>query len=743
MKYTISINALALVMFIAFTNLSLYAMNVSVPVIHSSALSVPTQASIINTGNITHAAQVAPPRAMSVEHAKNGLMMLGIQRGDHNLIRYALELNEDINARNKEDKNALHLAVQNGNIKIVQLLLAQGAHVNAKSNFDWWTLYGDTVLHEAATQGYTDVAQQLLLHGADVNSQDGKGRTPLHIACYRGDVVLVDLFLKENADVTMYYDSRGWWWRYGTTALHEAAQQGHDTIVTMLLDHEAAINAQDASGRTSLHLAVIHGHEKAVEVLLGRGANMHIKDANSKSALAYAKSSPELTALLARYSTVEFVHNKGSFLFLGAAAQSDLSDNEYNTQSQKEYSRESVTIPKTEASDNKKSKNPYAKKIAHKKSSNDNNHRLARSKEWWFHPLGELNRIDELQGGTGETSAVFVPGFFKVLAVLSDFPKVNIIDVVKGRWSVGAFPRDTIKNPIGIDISWNSGFVAVSSKAYTEFSILRGDELLNRKIFNGTRGYCANYSPFSPNGKFAALPDHALSSSGLFYVYRIDRHHTGVTPIQTVYTKDLSPSIILFAPDNTFAIAIFSNPYHKNGTSIITTYPVSSEGHFDTEKSSSIQMKANIGGAATISPNGKLLAVSAFYYGKDHIMFFILDGQKLGVPFGYESDHFCEIRFSGTGSLLAIASEKLNPLPSFAIKIYSVYPNNAIKLVQTISESKIINNDILNAMTIAFDYGDNDASPSLNALVGNLIPQAFNHSHAYSPFVAFSVDDSN
>jgi len=54
----------------------------------------------------------------------------------------------------------------------------------------------------------------------------------------------------------------------GATALHYAAQEGHQEIVKLLLDHHADVYVKTANSRsTALHLADEEGHAEVVKLL--------------------------------------------------------------------------------------------------------------------------------------------------------------------------------------------------------------------------------------------------------------------------------------------------------------------------------------------------------------------------------------------------------------------------------------------------------------------------------------------
>jgi ankyrin repeat protein len=85
----------------------------------------------------------------------------------------------------------LHAAAGEGQGKMVEFLLNNGAKVNAK------TKTGITALHDAASGGFKEVVEVLLDGGADVNARTEGGDTPLSLALAGGHDDVADL-LREH-----------------------------------------------------------------------------------------------------------------------------------------------------------------------------------------------------------------------------------------------------------------------------------------------------------------------------------------------------------------------------------------------------------------------------------------------------------------------------------------------------------------------------------------------------------------
>ena len=65
----------------------------------------------------------------------------------------------------------------------------------------------------------------------------------------------------------------------GTTPLHLAAQQGHSSVIGLMLSkHESLLSVVDNRGRTALHMAAANGHTSLVTLLIGQGADVNHKD---------------------------------------------------------------------------------------------------------------------------------------------------------------------------------------------------------------------------------------------------------------------------------------------------------------------------------------------------------------------------------------------------------------------------------------------------------------------------------
>jgi ankyrin repeat protein len=102
-----------------------------------------------------------------------------------------------INGYSGDGWTPLHLAAFFGHGKIVELLLAHGADVGARSI----NSNGNTPLHAALAGNHKLVAGLLLGHGADINAADAAGWRPLHIAAANNNIDAMTALIAEGADV--------------------------------------------------------------------------------------------------------------------------------------------------------------------------------------------------------------------------------------------------------------------------------------------------------------------------------------------------------------------------------------------------------------------------------------------------------------------------------------------------------------------------------------------------------------
>jgi ankyrin repeat protein len=158
----------------------------------------------------------------------------------------------------------LATAINNGNTKIVQLLLKHGATVEVLE-------YGladrfDTPLEAAARAGRLDLVKLLLKAGARLDIPGPEhGASVLANAASRGSLVLVQHLIEAGADVRSPIREQGSSKYNEATAMQRAAIRGNTAMAEALLSHGADVNA--------LEYATIGGHLDMVKLLLERGAN--------------------------------------------------------------------------------------------------------------------------------------------------------------------------------------------------------------------------------------------------------------------------------------------------------------------------------------------------------------------------------------------------------------------------------------------------------------------------------------
>lgn len=89
----------------------------------------------------------------------------------------------DSASRNKDNTEAYIPKL----IQTLSLLINAGADVNAQDR------NGKTPLHHAVERGCFALVQQLLVYSSNPNLQDEKGRTPLHYAVFNNDLQIINL----------------------------------------------------------------------------------------------------------------------------------------------------------------------------------------------------------------------------------------------------------------------------------------------------------------------------------------------------------------------------------------------------------------------------------------------------------------------------------------------------------------------------------------------------------------------
>ncbi len=211
--------------------------------------------------------------------------------------------------------HALHSAVVKGHIEIVKLLLAHGAHANVEIESS-----ADTLSAALGTSGYSlkpnsEMVELLCSHGA---------ARRVHLLAYSGDIVTAAAMFYANPKLAD--DSE---------ALCNAASQGHETFVRLMLRYESDLpkritfppwgmggktreinellfargmnpSQRDWLGITPLHHMARKGDLVNAEIFLDYGADLHARDEDICSTpLAHA-------AKCGKLEMVEFLLKRGA-----------------------------------------------------------------------------------------------------------------------------------------------------------------------------------------------------------------------------------------------------------------------------------------------------------------------------------------------------------------------------------------------------------------------------------------------
>ena len=159
--------------------------------------------------------------------------------------------------RTKKEK-LLSYALGARDLSAISKWLQKGADVNFKDP-DMW---GWTPLHIAAHHSHADVAELLIANGADVNAECEGGCTPLHIAAGKGSKSVAELLLAKGADANARDNG-------GDTPLRWVLTKD---VAELLIARGADVNVMNNNGQTPLDAVLRKGLRDVAETLKKHGA---------------------------------------------------------------------------------------------------------------------------------------------------------------------------------------------------------------------------------------------------------------------------------------------------------------------------------------------------------------------------------------------------------------------------------------------------------------------------------------
>lgn len=181
----------------------------------------------------------------------------------------------------RDGHSPVHLAILNYHFDVADFLLRTGADVREANEH---MVGGKTLLHrgiENLPRGIEIVAF-LLARGAR-QLPDARGTMPIHDACCRRNIELISMLVDHDAAINSLD-------RKLMTPLHYAVRHNSMQVCVFLLENDSDLGAVDRRGRTPLHHAAALGFLPLVELLCDYGADVLAIDWDEKTPMNLAYS---------------------------------------------------------------------------------------------------------------------------------------------------------------------------------------------------------------------------------------------------------------------------------------------------------------------------------------------------------------------------------------------------------------------------------------------------------------------
>lgn len=198
--------------------------------------------------------------------------------GDADLVRSYLERGGSVFAESPNRPHLASMALQSGNVAIVQAMLAADLDVNDALN-----RFHERPLSYAVRHAHLPLIRFLLAQGADVNEVNANGTSVFAGACAGSPLEIVQLLFEAGGNIRKRNST-------GRTPFQWAASTGNINDMRFLLGAGALIDEADDSGTTALIGAGKGGKLEACAWLLDQGADIRAAGARGRSAEDWSRA---------------------------------------------------------------------------------------------------------------------------------------------------------------------------------------------------------------------------------------------------------------------------------------------------------------------------------------------------------------------------------------------------------------------------------------------------------------------
>ncbi len=222
----------------------------------------------------------------------------------------------NISIKDEFGETLLHRASNSGKIRVVRILIEQGADVNAKDHRD------ETPLHEAASvDGKVGVVKMLIERGADVNAKDDRGETPLFSAARLGRLDIAKELILSGGNIHEKNNS-------DESLLHNAARSGVNNreMIQFLIDYGISVDIKTKVEISEFFLSVLIGgrtplfYAKSmhnIKALIENGAEINARDASGDTPLHFKieASTGSLIGITTEVDIIKYLIDNGADIY--------------------------------------------------------------------------------------------------------------------------------------------------------------------------------------------------------------------------------------------------------------------------------------------------------------------------------------------------------------------------------------------------------------------------------------------